>query len=357
MIPGLRRKHKPLIGIDIGSTSVKLIELSAMPVETSARYRVEHFAIEPLPPTAMAEKKIADAQQVGKAIAQAVLISGARGKRAAVAVSGSAVITKVLAMDANLDESDMEAQIEFDAEQYIPFPLEEVNLDFQIVRPSPGKPGMVDVLLVATRRENVEDRVVAMEVAELIPAVVDVEAYAMENACSLLFEKDEEAHQTIAVVDIGAATTTLHVLHEGQIVYSREQNFGGQQLVDEVRRRYGLTREAALRKLAEEDPGQDYKSEVLGPFKDAVAQQIGRALQFFYSGTSYNRVDLVTLAGRPAGAIEDIDRLVAERLGLETRIANPFRGMSLAPTVDTKALMREAPGMMVAVGLALRGFD
>ena len=359
---GLGSKIKPLVGIDISSTAIKLIELSRLPVQTAAAFRVEHFAIEPLPPDALIEKKIADVERVAATIRKAVGRTGTRAKRAAVAVAGSAVITKVIAMAGTLSDAEMENQIQLEADQYIPYPLEEVNLDFQVVGPTKGNPSMVDVLLVASRQENVDDRVGVLEASGLTPAVVDVEAYAMENACSLILaeeagtETNLKSARTVAVADVGAATTTLHVMHEGQIVYTREQNFGGQQLLEEVQRRYGLSRDVALSRMLEGDVAQGYETDVLGPFKEALAQQIGRALQFFYSGTSFNHVDRILLAGRPA-SIPGIDVLMAERLKLPAAVANPFRGMSISPSVNTRELMREAPGMMVAVGLALRGFD
>jgi type IV pilus assembly protein PilM len=359
---GLSSKIKPLIGIDISSTAIKLIELSRLPVQTAAAYRVECFAIEPLPPGALVEKKIADVDRVAATIRKAVGSTGTRATRAAVAVAGSAVITKVIAIAGTLSDAEMEDQIQLEADQYIPYPLEEVNLDFQVVGQTKGNPSMVDVLLVASRQENVEERVAALEAAGLTPAVVDVEAYAMENACSLILgeeapaETDLEAVRTVAVADVGAATTTLHVMHEGQIVHTREQNFGGQQLLDEVQRRYRLSREMALGKILDGDVAERYETDVLGSFKEALAQQIGRALQFFYSGTSFDRVDRILLAGRPA-SIPGIDLLMSERLGLPAAVANPLRRMSISPCVKTQELMREAPGMMVAVGLALRGFD
>jgi type IV pilus assembly protein PilM len=355
---GLRPKSKALLGIDISSTAIKLIELSHSVGSTTALYRVETFAIEPLPNNAVVEKKIADADAVGQCIQRAVMRSGTKTKRAAVAVSGSAVITKVISMSAALSEAEMETQIQLEADQYIPYPLEEVNIDFDVLGRSQASADMVDVLLAASRRENVDDRVNALETAGLIAAVVDVEAYAIENACALIMGEhgDERAEQTVAIADVGASTTTLHVLHDGQVVYTREQNFGGQQLTDEVQRRYGLPRDQATQKILDGDVAENYDTEVLGPFKEALAQQIGRALQFFYSGTTFCRFDQITLAGGAAG-IRKIDELVEERLGLRTIVANPFTQMTLSPRIKAQELMREAPGMMVAVGLALRGFD
>jgi type IV pilus assembly protein PilM len=355
---GLGRKNKALLGIDISSTAVKLIELSQNVGSPAALFRVETFAIEPLPNNAVVEKKIADADAVGQSILKALSKAGTKTKRAAVAVSGSAVITKVISMSGALSDAEMENQIQLEADQYIPYPLEEVNIDFDVIGPSQGSQDMVDVLLAASRRENVDDRVNALEIAGLTAVVVDVEAYAMENACGLLLGErgEERGEQTVAIADVGDSTTTLHVLHEGQVVYTREQNFGGRQLIDEVQRRYGLPRDQATRKILDGDVADNYDAEVLGPFKEALAQQIGRALQFFYSGTTFNRVDRVILAGG-ASSIRKLESLVEERLGLPTIVANPFANMSLSAQVKGQELMREAPAMMVAVGLALRGFD
>lgn len=353
------RKNRALLGLDISSTAIKLIELSQATDTSASLYRVEHYAVEPLPANAVVEKKIADVQAVGESIRKAVMRSGSKTKNAAVAVSGSAVITKVISMAASLTDAEMETQIQLEADQYIPYPLEEVNIDFDVLGPSSTGTDMVDVLLAASRSENVDDRVTALEIAGLTATVVDVEAYAMENACSLLLGAvvEDTADQTVAVADIGATTATLHVLHGGQTVYTREQNFGGLQLIEEVQRRYGMPKEEALQKVIEDrDLPDTYAAEVLGPFKEALAQQIGRALQFFYSASSFNRADQVVLAGG-AASIRNIEELVEERLGIPTMIANPFAHMSLSEDVRADALNRDAPTLMVAVGLALRGFD
>jgi type IV pilus assembly protein PilM len=352
------RKTPPLAGIDISSTAVKLIELSRSADAGSSLFRLENYAIEPLPVNAVVEKKIADVQAVGDCLQKATARSGSKARNAAVAVSGSAVITKVIAMSAALSDAEMEAQIQLEADQYIPYPLEEVNIDFDVLGPSSSGSDMVDVLLAASRRENVDDRIAALEMAELTATVVDVEAYAMERACTMLLSGHgtEGSERTVAVADVGATTTTLHVLHDGQTVYTREQNFGGQQLIEDVQRRYGLPREQALAQVVNGGLPENYGTEVLGPFKEALAQQISRALQFFYSASSFNRVDQIILAGGPA-SIQGIDELVEERLGISTSVANPFAHMSMSPRIKAQALSRDAPALMIAVGLALRGFD
>lgn len=354
---GLSRNNSPLLGIDISTTAIKLIELSRQSSSATHRFQVEHFAIEPLPLNAVAEKKIADPEVIGQCIRKAVLQSGTKVKRAAVAVAGSAVITKTISLSGALTDAEMEGQILLEADQYIPYPLEEVNLDFDVIGPSANATDMVDVLLAASRRENVDDLVAALEIAGLTAVVVDVEAYAMENACSLLRRPDAPDGYTVAVLDIGAATTTLYVLKAGQIIYTREQNFGGRQLRDEVQRRYGLSHDEATRKMIAGNVAETYEAEVLGPFKEALTQQIGRALQFFYSGTTLSRVDQILLAGNPAG-IPNIATLVEERLKLPAVVANPFSCMSLSSRLKAPDdLTRDAHDMMIAVGLALRGFD
>jgi type IV pilus assembly protein PilM len=252
----------------------------------------------------------------------------------------------------------MEAQIQLEADQYIPYPLKEVNIDFDVLGPSDSGGDTVDVLLAASRHENVDDRVSALEIGGLTAAIIDVEAYAMESAYSLLRGADAEEgeERTVAIADIGATTMTLQVLHDGQTLYTREQNFGSLQLVEEVRRRYGVPRGEALRQVIDGGLPESYSREVLMPFKEALAQQIGRALQFFYSASTFSRVDQVVLAGGSA-TIPGIDDLVEARLGNATAVADPFAHMSLSSKVLARALERDGPALMIAVGLALRGFD
>jgi type IV pilus assembly protein PilM len=355
---GFGRQQHALLGLDISSTAVKLIELSDTAGTAAELYRVNAFTVEPLPVNAVVEKKISDVDAVGQAIQRAVARSGTKTRHAACAVAGSAVITKVVAMAAALSDAEMETQIQLEADQYIPYPLEEVNVDFDLIGPSASNPDMVDVLLAASRRENVDDRVAALELAGLTAEIVDVEAYAMENACALLLGRfdDERLDRTVAVADVGATTTTLHVLRDGTTVYTREQNFGGNQLLDEIEQRYGLSRVQALERLQQGRLPENFAPDVLGPFKESLSQQIARALQFFYSASNFNRTDQVILAGG-AARIEKLDELIEERLGFPVSVANPFAAMALGPGVDASALKLAAPSMMVATGLALRAFD
>jgi type IV pilus assembly protein PilM len=354
----LSGKKSAILGIDISSSAVKLLELSRSSGKGGPTYRVESYAVEPLPANSVVEKTIKDPDAVGTTIRNVVRKSGTKVRQAAVAVSGSAVITKVISMPASLSDREMQTQIQLEADQYIPYPLEEVNLDFSVIGASEKNPEMVDVLLAASRSENVDARVAALTAAGLTPAVVDVEAYAMENACTLISGGWPQggADQTVVVADVGAMNTTIHVLHNHRIVYTREQNFGGRHLTEEIQRRYGLSYEEAGMSKRKGGLPDNYVPDVLDPFKEAMSQQVNRGLQFFYSATAFRSVDHIVLAGGCA-AITGVDELVEERLGIPTSIANPFANMTLASRVNAQNLSNDAPAMMIAVGLALRSFD
>ena len=350
---GVITKSQPaLVGVDISSTAVKLLQLS----RAGNRYRVEHYAVEPLPPNAVVEKNIVEPEAVGEAIKRALARSGTRARHAAAAVAGSAVITKVIPMAADLEGDELEAQVELEAVNYVPYPIEEVNLDFEVLGPVPGSTESVQILLAASRAENVEVRASALEMGGLTPKVMDVEAFAIENAFELLGESNGPADQLVALVDIGATVTTLYVLRGGRSLYSREQVFGGKQLTDEVMRRYSLSYEEAG--LAKRQGGlpDTYEPEVLEPFKEAMVQQVSRLLQFFYAGSEFNRVDQIVIAGGCA-AIPGIAQMIEEQLGVPTMVANPLAHMTLGPRVQAHALAQDAPALMIACGLALRSFD
>jgi type IV pilus assembly protein PilM len=354
MVSLFRRATIPLLGIDISSTSVKLLELS----RSGGKYRVESYAVEPLPPNSVVEKNITDAELVGEAIGRAVAKCASKTKTAACAVAGSAVITKIITMPAELSEDDMESQIQIEADQYIPYPLEEISLDFQVLQPSENEPDKVDVMLAASRSDNVDIRVAALGVGGLQAKVVDVEAFALENAVQLLGENFEQIGDShiLAVMDVGATTSTLSVLEDFKIIYTREQQFGGRQLTDEIQRRYGLSYEEAG--LAKRQGGlpDNYEPEVLEPFMESMAQEVNRALQFFYSSSQVGAVDHVVIAGGCA-SIKTIDELIRSKIDTSVTIANPFKNMSISSRVKADALANDAPAMMIPCGLALRSFD
>lgn len=343
----------PLVGVDISSTAVKLLQLS----ETGGRYRVEHYAVEPLPPNAVVEKNIVEVEAVGEAIKRAVARSGTKLRHGAAAVSGSAVITKIIPMQGDLEEDELEDQVQVEAANYIPYPIDEVSLDFEVLGAVPNNPEMIQILLAASRTENVEVRQTALELGGLTAKVVDVEAFAMENAFRLVSDQlSVPRDAVVALVDVGATMTTLNVLRNQRSIYTREQIFGGKQLTDEVMRRYGLSYDEAGQAKRQGGLPESYEIEVLEPFKEAMVQQVSRLLQFFYAGSDFNRVDQIVLAGGCA-SISGIAKLVEEQIGVPTVMANPLANMSLGPRVQAHALAQDAPALMIACGLALRSFD
>lgn len=347
-------KKDTLLGIDISSSSVKLLELS----KSGEKYRVESYAVEPLPANCVVEKNINDSELVGEAIKKVVARSRTSNRLAAAAVAGSAVITKTIQMPAGLSEMELESSIILEADQYIPYPLDEVAIDFEVIGESPTSPDQVDVLLAACRKENVELREESLEIGGLTSKVIDIEAYAIEKAFELITSQidAESDDQTVAIVDVGSTMTTLSVLANNKTIYTREQLFGGRQLTDEIQRRYGLsTEEAGLAKKQGGLP-DDYEREVLKPFKDAVVQQVSRSLQFFFSSSQYNEVDCVILAGGVA-SINGLAELVQSVTNIKTIVANPFAEMTLSSKVNASALSNDAPSLMIACGLAMRSFD
>lgn len=351
----LQRNKKPILGLDISTSSVKLIEL----VRSGDTYKVEAYAAEPMPPNAIADKVITDVEAVGDAVRRAVKRSGSRTRLAAAAIGGASVITKTIQLPASLSDAELGEQIEAQADQYIPFPLEEVSFDFELMGPSDNDPEMVDVLLAATRRENVEQRQTALEMAGLTPKVIDIEAYSLENACKLLRYQmpDEGLDKTVALVDFGATTTTFSVLHDLKIVYTRDQGFGGRQLTEEIMRNYGLSYEEAGRAKKEGGLPANYDQEVLVPFLDEMVQQVNRSMQFFLAGTSeYSNVEQILISGGCA-MINGVAERIQEQLGIATDVANPFGQMKIASRARAQNVEEDGTALMVACGLALRSFD
>ena len=348
-----RRSYTPILGIDISSTSVKLLQLGY----SGSTYKVEAFAVEPLPPSAVVEKNVADIDGVAQAVTRLLTKAKTTVKSVALAVSGSSVITKTIEIDSSLSEEEMESQIRVEADQYIPYSLEEVSLDFEVQGPSANNPDRVEVLLAACRTETIDARVGALEMAGLSVKVVDIEAYSIERAYPLIASQfGGGTGKTVALLDIGSTMTSLTVLNNGKIIYTREQLFGGKQLTEEIQKRYGLSfEEAGLAKKYGGLP-EDYATEVLQPFKDAILQQITRSLQFFFSASQYNDVDYIILAGGTS-AIPGLASMVQERAATKTLIANPFKTMMKSSKISTENLDLDAPSFIISCGLALRSFD
>lgn len=351
----LNPKGRSLIGLNISSTAVKMVELSG---GRGSAYQVECYAIEPLPDGAVVEGNLANIDQVSEVIARCWKRLGTATKYVAMALPAAAVITKKIILPAGLREMEMEVQVESEANQYIPFALEEVNLDFQVIGPAPSSPDEVEVLIAASRKEGVEDRVACAEAVNLKPLVMDVESYASLTAFDLVREQfsGDTAEMVFALVDIGANAMKVTMMKGDQQIYNREQAFGGNQLTQDMMRAYGMSH-AEAEALKRTGPMPDnYETEILNPFLDNLALEVSRAMQFFFTSTQFNEVHHIVLMGGVA-ILPGIAEIVAERTQLETTLANPFAKMTLSQRVRPKNLIADAPTLMVACGLALRRFD
>jgi len=320
--------------------------------------RVERYVIESLPKDAVTDGNIMNLEAVAESLRRAWKRMGTRTKHVAMALPAAAVITKKIIVPAGLREDELETQVETEANQYIPFALDEVNLDFQALGPAASGPDDIEVLIAASRKEKVEDRVAAAESAGLKAFVMDVESFATQAACELVAQQLPNAgrDQTIAVVDIGASMMHVNVLRNGQSIYLREQTFGGNQLTQEIQRRYSLSSDEA--EIAKRQGGlpENYESEVLQPFMDTLALEVARAIQFFFSSSQFTQVDHILLAGGCA-MIPGLDEIVATRSQSSTMIANPFASMALSSRIKPKQLTMDAPALLIACGLAMRRFD
>lgn len=348
-------RARPLIGLDISSSAVKMVELS----EASNQYRLERYSIEPLPRDAVTDGNIASLDAVADAIRKAWKRLGSPTKSVAMALPAAAVITKKITLPAGLREMEMEVQVESEANQYIPFAIEEVNLDFQTLGVLPGSEEEVEVMIAASRKEKVEDRVAAAESAGLKATVMDVESFAAQAAFDLIrrkLDKDEGAGKIVATVDVGANVMKVAILRDENVLYAREQSFGGFQLTQDIMRNYGMSTEEAEAAKRSGSLPENYEHELLRPFMDSLGLEVSRALQFFFTSTQFNQVDQIILSGGCA-VLPGLDQIVSGRTQVPTQIANPFVGMGLSSRIRPKNLATEAPSLMVACGLALRRFD
>lgn len=348
-------KARSLIGLDISSSAVKMVELGS---DGKSGYRVERYAIEVLPRDAVADGNIVNLESTAEAVRRAWKRLATSTRSVAIALPASHVITKKIIVAAGLREQELELQVESEANQYIPFALEEVNLDFQIAGPAPSSPDEIEVLIAASRKEKVEDRVAVVESAGLKAVVMDVESYAALAAFDLISKQLPEGGkgQVIALVDIGANVMSLTVLRDGQQLYGREQAFGGNQLTQDVARLFGMTFEEAETEKRRNNLPDNYEPEVLQPFVESMALEVSRALQFFFTSTQFNQVSHIVLSGGCA-VLPGADEAVASRTQINTVVANPFADMLLSERVKAKNLLQDAPSLVVACGLALRRFD
>ena len=348
-----KKKTSLMIGIDIGSYAIKAVLLS----QGEEGYILEDFAIEAMPRGALVDREIQDIEAVGNVIAKIRKKISLSVKFAAAAVSGQTVITKIIYMDVTLSEEELANQIEIEADSLIPYPLDEVSLDFESLDVNKSDPTKIDVLLSAARTESIEARVAALESGGFEAKVIDVESHAVSRSSDLCTPMlpDDAKDKMVAIVDIGANMTLFSVSHGGKNVYSRDQIFGGEQYTRSIVSYYNNSFEEAEAAKINDNLPSNYQFEVLTPFHTILVQQVRRAIQMFLTSSGYEKVDYLVISGGTA-LVEGIQELLTEELGIYTVIADPFSNMEVSANVDNSKLKLIAPQLMVASGLALRSF-
>lgn len=353
----LKINSPPLIGVDIGTSSIKMVELSKTD-KKKAGYCVERYVIEPLQANVMQEGGIVNLDAVSEALERSWKRLGSKVKNIALALPASDVITKKIFVPAGQREEDLEFQVENEASQYIPFALDEVNIDFQILRSLPNNSDEVEVLIVASRRDKVEDRIAAALSAGLKTIVMDVEPYAVQTVFELVKNQLPECgeDQVIAMVDIGATIMKFNVLHKGKSVYLRDQSFGGNQLTQDIRSQFKLSLHDSEKMKRSGELPENYKIDVLQPFCETLALEVMRAIQFFYTSTQYSQINYILIAGGCA-VIPGLDEIISSRTHVSTLVVNPFSSMELSSRIIPRQINAHAPSLLIACGLAMRSFD
>lgn len=349
------KRSPSLIGVDIGSAGIVLVELSRT---AHNEMRLERCVFEPLPPGAVVDGNIERIEDVSRVVLRAYERSGSKAKNVALGMPVSSVITKKIILPAGLTDAELALQVELEAGQYIPFALEEVSLDFALVGPVENSENEVEVLVAASRKEKVEDRVAVVEAAGLVPMVMDIESYAARAALIRLhaFSNDTLDGQTIALLHVGSRKMHLSIMQDTTVLYEYEQRFDGGPLMEAILEVYGLPVEDKSAKKKKTATSPESSAETLAPLLQDAATEIARTVQFFFTSTHIAQIDHLYLTGGCARAPALAD-IVGRRLDIVTTIANPFVGMKISDKISVDSLRLDASAYMVACGLAMRRFD
>lgn len=345
---GLFKKKKDLVGIDIGSSSVKLVQLW----QTRDGYQLLNAAIMPLPPEAIVDNSLMDTAAVVDAVKNLVASQGIKSKDAACSISGNAVIIRKISLPAMTSE-ELEDQISWEAEQYIPFDIKDVHIDFQILGPDAIDPSKVQVLLVASKKDIINDYVAVFNDAGLSLNVMDVDSFAVQNAFELNSELSDEVR---ALVNVGAGVMNINVVKAETSLFTRDVQMGGNQYTEEIQKQLGVSAQEAetMKMLAVEQQGGPL-ADVIGRVNDALAQEIRRSVDFYNSTASgEERITCVSMCGG-CSKMAGLKEAVSAKLGMDVELLNPFERIKYSEKdFDPEYLQEIAPLMAVGVGLAIR---
>ncbi len=349
-----KKKRKKMIGIDIGSTSIKVLELS----KTGRSLIAQRYGSAPLNAGVIVDHQIKDIGEAAHSLLRAVKKSGTKTNRGVVCVPSSNVISKVISVQAEISDSEIESIVEVEASRIVPYELEEVNIDYIPMGPSAKNPEEQDVQIVVCKKDIVEDLVAVLEEADIEPAIVDVDTLTLSRVYALVHRGliANDAQRIGVLIDFGFNTSRFMVFHNHRMVYNKSAAFGGKQLIDSINQQYGTPYDEAIVALHKGDLPSSFKTEVLKPFVRALVQEVLRSLQFFFSSSTYNKVDALMLTGGCA-QIGNLEKIIEKRIEVPTQIMNPFASMRIGSKIDKHNFRKEIPTLSTVSGLALRGVE
>lgn len=343
-------RKRGVIGLDVGSSSIKLVELG----ETKNGYKLQNLGILPLPPEAIVDGALMDSVTIIDTIRELINSTKTKTKDVVASVSGHSVIVKKISLPV-MSESELEESIQWEAERYIPFDINDVNIDFQIFGSSSENPEVMDVVLVAAKKDIINDYVSVITEAGLNPVVIDVDAFAIENMLEANYEIEKD--EAVAIANVGASITNINILKNRMTAFTRDIFKGGNQITEEIQRQLHIDYEEAEKiKVGSkiDASSQPIIQNVLREASESLAMEIGNSIEFFQSTTTYEKISKLYLSGGGA-KIKDFDIILQQQIGIPVEIVNPFKKIEYSEkNFDLEYLREIGPMMAVGVGLATR---
>jgi len=341
-------KKRNTVGLDIGSSSIKLVELS----EGKNGYRLENLAVSPLPPEAIVDGALMDSVTIIDAIRD--LVAGTKAKDVVTSVSGHSVIVKKITLPL-MTEPELEESIQWEAERYIPFDINDVNIDFQILGSNPENPDVMDVVLVAAKKDIINDYVSLIMESGLNPVIIDIDSFALENMLAINYEMEKD--EPVALANVGASVTNINILKNNISSFVRDIFKGGNQVTEEIQRQLHIDYEEAEKiKVGSkiDANSQHVLQSVIKAASESLAIEIGNSLDFFQSSNTYDKVGRLYLSGG-GSKIKDFDSVLGQHTGIPVEVVNPFKNVEHSERNFSLEYLREiGPMMAVGVGLASR---
>jgi type IV pilus assembly protein PilM len=340
---------KDSIGLDVGSSYIKAVKLK----ESKGAYELELLHVHPLPPELIVDGSIIDSLRLVDSLKEMIKTAGIKTKNVVISISGhSSVIIKRISLP-EMTEEELSESIKFEAEQYVPFDIEDVNLDFQIIGPK-EEPGQMDVILVAVKKDIINEYITVAKDAGLNPVIMDIGSFALENMYGINYDVDSD--RNIALVNIGASTVNIIILKGGISVFTRDSSLGSNLHTEALQREFNISYENAER-VKRGEPVENISPEdaqaVIEAASEELLNEIVRSFDYYRSATVNEDISQVILSGGCA-LTGNFASMIAERSGIDTRLAEPFRNIKIPKKFDLSYVEELSPMMAVSVGLALR---